>query len=93
MGKAGVHHLPQLSVTGRFPFMENITRLGEFRRGIEAGAHVRGGVFVPEVTLDFARVGARISNHAIIPFFNAQLEGVDRAARAFKDNRSARWPR
>jgi hypothetical protein len=69
-------------------FMENATRLGEFKRGIEAGVSPTEAAFSSrEVSLDFARVGAKArAVNAIVPFFNAQLEGVDRAARAFKDN-------
>jgi hypothetical protein len=68
--------------------MENATRLGEFRRGIESGASPKEAAFASrEVTLDFARTGAKTrALNAIIPFFNAQVEGVDRAARAFRDN-------
>ena len=69
-------------------FMENATRLGEFRRGIEKGASPTEAAYSSrEVTLDFARMGAKAKTmNALVPFFNAQLEGIDRAARAFRDN-------
>jgi len=70
--------------------MENSTRLGIFKRAIEAGASPTEAAFQSrEGTLDFARLGAKTQAiNSIIPFFNAQVEGVDRAARAFRDNRT-----
>jgi hypothetical protein len=67
---------------------EQVTRVGEFRRGLEAGASpAEAAMSSREVTLDFSRIGAKAQAlNAIIPFWNAQVEGVDRAARAFKDN-------
>ena len=69
-------------------FMENATRMGEFLRATEKGVSPTEAAYSSrEVSLDFARVGAKArALNAIIPFFNAQLEGVDRAARAFRDN-------
>jgi len=69
-------------------FMENATRMGEFRRAIEAGKSPTEAAFAArEVSLDFARNGAKgRAINSVVPFFNAQLEGIDRTARAFKDN-------
>lgn len=69
-------------------FMENATRMGEFLRATEKGASPTAAAFSSrEVSLDFARMGAKAQAfNSLIPFFNAQIEGVDRAARAFRDN-------
>jgi hypothetical protein len=68
--------------------MENATRLGEFGRAMRKGATPMSGAFSSrEVTLDFARMGAQTKSiNAVTAFWNAQLQGVDRAAREFKDN-------
>ncbi|CAB4121121.1 hypothetical protein UFOVP7_42 [uncultured Caudovirales phage] len=71
--------------------IENATRLGEFKRAVGDNASkdalLSSGLDSREVTLDFARVGdqARAMN-MITAFFNAQVQGIDRAARAIKDN-------
>jgi hypothetical protein len=70
--------------------MENATRLGEFKK--VAGEDVsktalQGAAFASrEVTLDFARIGARMRAYNMITAFaNAQIQGVDRIVRAFAD--------
>ncbi|MES2346603.1 MAG: LPD38 domain-containing protein, partial [Pseudomonadota bacterium] len=70
--------------------MENATRLGEFKRAMvgESGkaAIQDAGFESREVTLDFQRIGAQTrSLNMIAAFMNASVEGMDRAARAFKD--------
>ena len=71
--------------------IENATRLGEFKKAVGDNASkdalLSGGLDSREVTLDFARVGdqARAMN-MITAFFNAQVQGIDRAVRAVKDN-------
>jgi hypothetical protein len=68
--------------------LENSTRVGDMQRGLEAGDDIfEAGYNAREVTLDFARHGGsylvRIWNY-IVPFFNAQGEGIDRTIRQFK---------
>lgn len=75
---------------------EEATRLGEFRavreRELAAGAApkeaAQGAAYASrEVTLDFARRGAMTrSMNMITAFWNAQVQGVDRLARAFGDD-------
>lgn len=71
--------------------IENATRLGEFKKAAGENASkdalLSAGLDSREVTLDFARVGdqARAMN-MITAFFNAQVQGIDRAYRAIKDN-------
>jgi conjugative element/phage-associated large polyvalent protein len=67
---------------------ENATRVGEFMRATGKGKDAfAAGFGSREVTLDFARRGAQMRGlNLIIPFLNAQIEGNDRAARAFKDH-------
>ncbi len=71
--------------------IENATRLGEFKKAVGTDVSkdslLSGGLDSREVTLDFARVGdqARAMN-MITAFFNAQVQGIDRAVRAIKDN-------
>ena len=69
---------------------ENATRVGMYKRARDKGIHaVEAAYEAREGTLDFSRVGSHGPYRALnsmIPFFNAQIEGVDRAARAFRDN-------
>lgn len=68
--------------------MENATRMGEFLRAQKNDKSLfESGFDTREVTLDFGRSGdiGQVVNQWV-PFFNANAEGVDRAARAFKDN-------
>lgn len=71
--------------------VENATRIGEFRKAIGTGTtkgDIQHAAFESrEVTLDFARIGAKArAVNMISAFFNAQIQGVDRIARAFADN-------
>src|SRR5262245_34247240 len=70
--------------------IENATRLGEFKalaRGETTKEALQSAAFASrEVTLDFARMGARMRSYNMLTAFaNAQIQGVDRAIRAFKD--------
>jgi hypothetical protein len=69
--------------------MENATRVGEFKKALEGMTKEEiqaAGYESREVTLDFARLGARTrSLNMITAFWNAQLEGMDRVVRAIKD--------
>ncbi len=68
---------------------EEGTRLAEFKRvtkGESAGAPMfKGGMASREVTVDFQRVGAKMSAmNAITAFMNVGVQGLDRTARAVK---------
>lgn len=70
--------------------IENATRVGEFSKmmaGQEGKSAIQSAAFSSrEVTLDFARMGARLRSYNMITAFaNAQIQGVDRAVRAFAD--------
>jgi hypothetical protein len=69
--------------------VEQATRLAEFKRvsgGASSGAKVfEGGFASREVTVDFQRMGAKISAlNAITAFQNVSIQGLDRTARALK---------
>ncbi len=66
---------------------EQGTRLGEFKAGRKRGAPLEeAGFSSREVTLDFARIGARTKAlNNLIAFWNANVQGTDRLIRAFKD--------
>lgn len=71
--------------------VENATRLGEFKQATKSDtskqAIQEGGFSSREVTLDFARIGAKTqAMNMITAFFNANIQGVDRAVRAFGEN-------
>jgi broad specificity phosphatase PhoE len=70
--------------------MENATRLGEFKKaaGGESTKEAiqSAGFEAREVTIDFARIGAKTrAMNLITAFWNANLEGIDRTVRSFKD--------
>lgn len=74
---------------------EQATRVGEFRavrdQALVEGmtpreAGLEGAYASREVTLDFARRGAKTqAMNMLTAFWNAQVQGVDRVARAFRD--------
>ncbi len=66
---------------------EQGTRLGEMAKALKKGANpIEAGYSSREITLDFARIGAKTKAiNAIIAFFNANLEGSDRMFRSFKE--------
>ena len=71
---------------------EEGTRVGEFARaqkkeGQSFDALLKSGIAGRDVTLDFARIGAKTkSMNAITAFWNAQVQGVDKMIREFKEN-------
>lgn len=67
---------------------EQATRLGEMKRGLEAMDNPIASAYASrEVTLDFARIGAKTKGvNSIIAFFNANMQGNDRLARGFKND-------
>lgn len=70
---------------------EMSTRLAEFKRvsgGAQEGAKLfEGGFAAREVTLDFSRMGAKVSSwNAITAFMNVSVQGLDKTARAFKED-------
>lgn len=71
--------------------IESAPRLAEFKRvskGATGGTKVfEGGFASREVTLDFQRVGAKMSAlNSITAFMNVSIQGLDKTARAVKDN-------
>lgn len=67
------------------------TRLAEFKRvseGANSGEKVfKGGFAAREVTLDFQRMGAKMSAlNSITAFLNVSVQGIDKTARAVKEN-------
>lgn len=70
---------------------ENATRVGEFikqSKGATSKGATQSAAFASrEVTVDFARIGAQMrAANMVTAFLNANVQGVDRLARAFKDN-------
>jgi len=65
---------------------EEATRLGEMRNALVSGASPKQAAFASrEVTLDFARIGAKTrAVNMIKAFFNSQIQGTDKMIRAFK---------
>ena len=84
------HPIEQLRVISEL--VENATRLGEFKRNVKGkemtqSQILEAGLASRDVTLDFARMGAKMkAMNQIVAFLNAQVQGVDRTIRAFKDN-------
>jgi hypothetical protein len=73
-------------------FTEQATRLGEFAKGIKKEGMTAEGLRKAalasrDVSLDFARVGtATKPANQMIAFLNAQLQGMDKMVRIFKEN-------
>jgi len=67
---------------------EEGTRLGEMSKALKSGADpVESAFGSREVTLDFARIGAKTrALNGIVAFFNANLQGPDKMIRSFKNN-------
>lgn len=70
---------------------EQATRLAEFKRvtkGATSGPKVfEGGYASREITVDFQRMGAKVSAlNAITAFQNVAIQGLDRTARAIKED-------
>jgi hypothetical protein len=71
--------------------IENSTRLGEYKRVAKGSSdpkvRKKAAYISREATLDFARVGAKTRAwNMITAFFNAQVQGLDRTARAAKED-------
>jgi hypothetical protein len=66
---------------------EQGTRIGEFKKARKKGATIEEAGFASrEVTLDFARVGAKTrAVNSLIAFWNANVQGFDKMVRNFKD--------
>ncbi|HEY6019533.1 MAG TPA: LPD38 domain-containing protein, partial [Candidatus Paceibacterota bacterium] len=79
-----VVHSPLDLLRAASELMENATRVGENMRMRNRGASPEEAGFASrEVTLDFQRMGSKMrAVNSIIAFFNAQVEGVDRAVRS-----------
>jgi len=69
--------------------IENATRVGEFKKAVQgpSKAEIQSAAFAArEVTLDFARMGAKMRAYNMVTAFaNAQIQGVDRIVRGFID--------
>ena len=73
---------------------EQAPRLAEFKKvskGATGGEKLtEGGFSAREITLDFQRVGAKVSAlNSITAFMNVSIQGLDKTVRAFKDNPEA----
>lgn len=66
---------------------EQATRLGEMKLGLSKMDNPIAAAFASrEVTLDFARIGAKTkAMNQITAFWNANVQGTDKVVRAFKD--------
>lgn len=70
---------------------EKATRLAEFKRatkGASSGTKIfEGGFSSREITVDFSRIGAKLSAlNAITAFQNVSIQGLDRTLRAVKED-------
>jgi hypothetical protein len=87
------HQIPHMMLDvlrGFSEQMENATRFGAHMRDVKGGKTSSAAAFnARELTIDFGRMGSfptmRVAN-ALIPFFNANVQGLDRFARAFKND-------
>lgn len=68
--------------------MENATRVGLFKKALEAGATEKEAAFQSrEGTVDFQRIGSKMrALNMITAFMNVGIQGTDRTIRGFKDN-------
>src|SRR5262252_1603163 len=69
---------------------ENATRFGAYQRDIRNGVSAHQAAFnARELTVDFGRMGSSPVMRALnmlIPFFNANVQGLDRLGRAFRND-------
>lgn len=66
---------------------EEATKVGEFRRAIKKGKSVEEAAFESRDLMDFARSGTAIKEwNKVVTFLNANIQGKDKLARAFKQN-------
>jgi hypothetical protein len=68
-------------------FTEEATKLGEFRKAVKKGATPQEAAFQARDLMDFARVGTDMRQwNRAVAFLNANIQGKDKIARAFKHN-------
>ena len=74
-------------------FGEQGTRLGEFRKMRVKGKGIKTSALSSrDITLDFARMGNKIKNwNRITAFANANIQGLNRPFRAFKEAPATTW--
>lgn len=66
---------------------EEATKVGEFARGVRKGVSPEEAAFQSRDLMDFGRVGTNVRQvNRVISFLNANIQGKDRIARAFKDH-------
>jgi hypothetical protein len=70
---------------------EQSLRVAEFKKVRKMGGSLTEGGFASrEITIDFQRVGAKVSAlNSITAFMNVSIQGLDRTTRAFKENPTA----
>jgi hypothetical protein len=70
---------------------EQSIRVAEFKKVRKAGGGlIEGGYASREITVDFQRVGAKVSAlNSITAFMNVSIQGLDRTGRAFKEDPAA----
>lgn len=63
---------------------EQATRLGVYKRAkLQGQSDIEAGFASREATVDFPRRGSKMKTvNAVVPFFNAGIQGIDRTARA-----------
>ncbi|MBE5813173.1 MAG: hypothetical protein E7314_05935 [Clostridiales bacterium] len=66
---------------------EEGTRVGEFRRALQSGKSLKEAALDSrEITLDFSRGGKYAKDiNKVVAFFNAELQGLDKAITSIKD--------
>lgn len=68
-------------------FTEEATKVGEFRRAMNKGATPEEAAYQSRDLMDFGRVGSDMRQwNRAVAFLNANIQGKDRIARAFKQN-------
>ncbi|WP_010276387.1 LPD38 domain-containing protein [Paenibacillus senegalensis] len=66
---------------------EEATKVGEFSRGLRKGYSPAEAAFQSRDLMDFGRAGNNIKQlNRVVAFFNANIQGKDRIARAFAKN-------
>ena len=67
---------------------EQSLRIAEFKNARKKGASLQAAGYASrEITIDFQRVGAKMSAlNSITAFMNVSIQGLDKSARAFKEN-------
>jgi hypothetical protein len=82
LGKVTLRILQALS-----EFSEEATKVGEFRKALKKGATEAEAAFQSRDLMDFGRVGSDMRQwNRAVAFLNANIQGKDKIARAFKSN-------